>query len=104
MILREKEMLQRIFTYTDRIYKIVRPKRVFYLAVDGVAPRAKMNQQVDIFQNCRLGVKNTVGVRSTLTDEPRLRMCGTTRQPATPPHQPALAPLSLVERAGTADG
>jgi len=45
VILREKEMLQRIFTYTDRIYKIVRPKRVFYLAVDGVAPRAKMNQQ-----------------------------------------------------------
>ena len=49
MILREKEMLQRIFTYTDRIYKIVRPKRVFYLAVDGVAPRAKMNQQVHVF-------------------------------------------------------
>ena len=38
-------MLQRIFTYTDRIYKLVQPRRTFYLAVDGVAPRAKMNQQ-----------------------------------------------------------
>lgn len=41
----EKEMFVRIFSYTDRLYKLVRPKRVMFLAVDGVAPRAKMNQQ-----------------------------------------------------------
>jgi len=41
----ERAMFQRIFTYTDRLYKIVKPQRVMYLAVDGVAPRAKMNQQ-----------------------------------------------------------
>lgn len=45
VVLQEKEMLQKIFAYTDHIYRIVKPKRVMYLAVDGVAPRAKMNQQ-----------------------------------------------------------
>ena len=45
VILDEKAMLQKIFTYTDRLYKIVKPRRMFYLAVDGVAPRAKQNQQ-----------------------------------------------------------
>ena len=41
----EKEMFHRIFSYTDRLYKLVRPSGKMFLAVDGVAPRAKMNQQ-----------------------------------------------------------
>lgn len=43
--LNEKEMFQRIFAYTDRLYKLVKPSKLMFLAVDGVAPRAKMNQQ-----------------------------------------------------------
>lgn len=41
----DEEMFARIFEYTDRLYKIVSPRCLMFLAVDGVAPRAKMNQQ-----------------------------------------------------------
>ena len=39
------EMFNGIFDYVDKIIKIIKPKKLIYLAIDGVAPRAKMNQQ-----------------------------------------------------------
>lgn len=39
------EIFENIFLYIDRILRIVRPKKLLYMAVDGCAPRAKMNQQ-----------------------------------------------------------
>lgn len=41
-----KEMMLGIFRYIDRIVSvIVKPKKLLFIAVDGVAPRAKLNQQ-----------------------------------------------------------
>lgn len=39
----EQEIYENIFKYTDKLIRIVKPKKVLYLAIDGVAPRAKMN-------------------------------------------------------------
>ena len=41
----EDEIMMEIFRYTDRIMAMVRPRKLLMIAVDGVAPRAKMNQQ-----------------------------------------------------------
>jgi 5'-3' exoribonuclease 1 len=41
-----REIMLAIFRYIDRcVSDIVKPKKLLFLAVDGVAPRAKLNQQ-----------------------------------------------------------
>jgi 5'-3' exonuclease len=36
-------MFNNIFEYVDKVVKITKPQKLIYMAVDGVAPRAKMN-------------------------------------------------------------
>ncbi|KAF9434614.1 5'-3' exoribonuclease 1 [Entomortierella beljakovae] len=43
--LSEDKIFLGIFNYIDHLFLKIRPQKVFFMAVDGVAPRAKMNQQ-----------------------------------------------------------
>lgn len=41
----EEEMMVEVFKYTERVVNMARPRKLLMMAIDGVAPRAKMNQQ-----------------------------------------------------------
>ncbi|KAL1959442.1 hypothetical protein VTO42DRAFT_2245 [Malbranchea cinnamomea] len=43
--LTEDKMFIAIFNYIEHLYGKIKPKKLFFMAIDGVAPRAKMNQQ-----------------------------------------------------------
>ncbi|XP_021920765.1 5'-3' exoribonuclease 1 isoform X2 [Zootermopsis nevadensis] len=41
----EEKIFKDIFHYIEVLFRMIQPQRLFFMAVDGVAPRAKMNQQ-----------------------------------------------------------
>jgi len=41
----EEKIFADISHYIEVLFRMIKPKKVFFMAVDGVAPRAKMNQQ-----------------------------------------------------------
>src|SRR3989338_6746227 len=40
-----KEVVLRVFQYVDKLFTMAKPRKHFFMAIDCVAPRAKMNQQ-----------------------------------------------------------
>ncbi|CDO64155.1 exoribonuclease, putative [Plasmodium reichenowi] len=40
-----EEIFLNVFLYVERLFDIIEPKKLLYMAIDGVAPKAKMNQQ-----------------------------------------------------------
>ncbi|XP_074653880.1 5'-3' exoribonuclease 1-like isoform X2 [Tubulanus polymorphus] len=41
----EEKIFEDIFHYIEVLFRMIKPQKVFFMAIDGVAPRAKMNQQ-----------------------------------------------------------
>ncbi|XP_018322001.1 5'-3' exoribonuclease 1 isoform X2 [Agrilus planipennis] len=41
----EEKIFRDIFHYIEVLFRMIKPQKLFFMAVDGVAPRAKMNQQ-----------------------------------------------------------
>ncbi|KAI9841257.1 MAG: hypothetical protein M1838_003656 [Thelocarpon superellum] len=41
----EDKMFIAIFSYLEHLLALIKPQKLFFMAIDGVAPRAKMNQQ-----------------------------------------------------------
>uniref|UniRef100_A0A2R5LDG2 5'-3' exoribonuclease 1 n=1 Tax=Ornithodoros turicata TaxID=34597 RepID=A0A2R5LDG2_9ACAR len=41
----EEKIFADIFNYLEFLFRMIKPRKTFFMAIDGVAPRAKMNQQ-----------------------------------------------------------
>ena len=82
----EEEVYERIVARVDALIALVQPRKLVYLAVDGPAPRAKMNQQRARRFRSAQDAERQRGSRRTV----RARVAPQTRPalPTRPPRRP----------------
>lgn len=71
----ESQIFENIATYLNFLFNLVQPRKVFFLSVDGVAPRSKMNQQRSRrFKSAQEAIEKETKARrmgQTLPNDPR---------------------------------
>lgn len=70
-----EQIFDNITTYLEFLFNLVKPRKVFFLSVDGVAPRSKMNQQRSRrFKTAKEAIEKEAKAKKlgeTLPDDPR---------------------------------
>ncbi|KAJ1460205.1 XRN 5'-3' exonuclease N-terminus-domain-containing protein [Pelagophyceae sp. CCMP2097] len=74
----EEVMFNDLLAYVDRLVAVTRPTTLIYLAIDGVAPRAKMNQQ----RARRWKAAKEAAEKQEMEDQVRSELTGAAKGPA----------------------